>query len=315
VPNQLASIFYSGQFKQMRIKFIMVVFVSVFLSACSSSINEAVTSFQVQTPRPFGYVIGDEIKQRIIVDVRKGLTLQLSSIPSKGEVNRWLNLNNIAIDQSKTQQGIRYQIELTYQLFYAPLEVKMLELPGFTLQFSQFGKPIEKSVPSWSFTSAPLRELAIRKEAGKEYMRPDTPAPYLDASATLNRLIAGLLIAIMIAVYLAWLYGLLTFLPRYQIFKRPARQLAKLPDNDLAGKLSIMHKALNQLNGKPLFKHQLHDFYQRFPVYQQLHSELIWFFNYSNQHYFSELSPGNPTENAKITALCQQCLQIERGKR
>lgn len=301
-------------------KIIFVFFISWLLNSCSSSLNEAVTHFQVQTPRPFGYVIGDEIKQRIIVEVRKGLALQTSSIPGKGEINRWLNLNKTKIDKSNTPEGIRYQIELTYQLFYAPLEVKMLELPGFTLQFSQFGDSIEKTVPRWYFTSAPLRELAIRKEDGKEYMRADTPAPLLDNTPSFNRLILSLFIACLLAAYLGWLYGVFTFLPKYQIFKRPAQKLAKSAKNDLASMLNIMHKALNNLNGKPLFKHQLNDFYQRFPNYQQLHGELIWFFDYSNQHYFSAtlvstLPRGNADENDKIKMLCQHCLQIERGKR
>ncbi len=296
-------------------KTFFVFLIGLLLNNCSSSLNEPVTHFQVQTPRPFGYVIGDEIKQRIIVEARKGLALQTSSLPGKGEINRWLNLNKIKIDKSNTREGIRYQIDLTYQLFYAPLEVKMLELPRFTLQFRQFGNNIEKTVPRWHFTSAPLRELAIRKDEGKEYMRADTPAPLLDNQSSLNRLILSLFITCLLAAYLAWLYGILTFLPKYQIFKRPARQLVKLTGDDAASMLNIMHKALNNLNGKPLFKHQLSDFYQRFPNYQQLHSELVWFFNYSNQHYFSAVSRCNKTENNKIKALCQQCLQIERGKR
>ena len=322
----------------MWYKTIFVFFIGLVLNSCSSSLNDPVAHFQVQTPRPFGYVIGDEIKQRIIVEVRKGLALQYSSIPAKGEINRWLNLNKIKIDKSNIREGIRYQIDLTYQLFYAPLEVKMLELPGFTLQFRQFGNTIEKTVPRWHFTCAPLRELAIRKNDGKEYMRADTAAPLLGNRTSLDRLILSLFVGCLLAVYLAWLYGVFTFLPKYQIFKRPARQLAKSPENDLASMLNIMHKALNNLNGKPLFKHQLSDFYQRFPNYQQLHSELIWFFNYSNQHYFSvplvptflrgnadETQPqvryGFPRrsvgtrEKNKIKTLCQHCLQVERGKR
>jgi mxaA protein len=298
----------------MRFKIIFLLIVWL-LSSCSSSINEPITHFQVQTPRPFGYVIGDEIKQRIIIEARKGLALQYSSIPSKGAMNRWLNLNKIKVDKSNTRKGIRYQIDLTYQLFYAPLEVKMLELPNFTLQFRQFSNTVEKTVPRWYFTSAPLRELAIRKDDGKEYMRADTHAPLLDSDPSLNRLRVSLFMACLLAVYLAWLYGLLSFLPKYQIFKRPVRKLAKSSENDLASMLKIMHKALNSLNGKPLFKHQLNDFYQRFPNYQQLHSELIWFFNYSNQHYFSAPSRSSKNENNKIKVLCQHCLQIERGKR
>lgn len=294
---------------------VLLVFIGLLLSSCSSSISEPVTSFQVQTPRPFGYVIGDEIKQRIIIEVRKGLALQYSSLPSKGAINRWLNLNKIKVDKTKTGKGIRYQVELTYQLFYAPLEVKMLELSSFSLQFRQFGHTIEKKVPSWHFTTAPLRELAIRKDEGKEYMRADTAAPLLDNSIPYYRLMVSLLIAFILATYLAWLYGWLTFLPRYQIFKRPLRQLAKLSSDDLADMLNIMHKALNQLNGKPLFEHRLADFYQRYPNYQQMNNELIWFFNFSNQYFFSSDNMVNKNDSDKVKTLCQHCLQIERGKR
>ncbi len=299
----------------MRFNSLFIFFIGLLLSSCSGSISQPITHFQVQTPRPFGYVMGDEIKQRIIIGAREGLDLQASSIPSKGEVNRWLNLNKINIEKTKTQQGTHYQIDLTYQIFYAPLAVKMLELPGFTLQFRQFGNTIEKKVPSWHFTAAPLRELAIRKDDGKEYMRPDTPAPFLDNTRSLNRLIVSLLIALILAAYLAWLYGLLTFLPKYQIFKSPSRKLAKLSADDLTASLNIMHKALNQLNGKPLFQHQLADFYQRFPNYQPLHEKLTWFFNYSNQYFFSSARSDSKNESDKIKALCQHCLQIERGKR
>lgn len=277
--------------------------------------NEPVISFQVETPRPFGYVIGDEIKQRIIVEVRHGLDLQYSSIPSKGSVNRWLNLNKVKIKKSEGEKGRMYQIDLTYQLFYAPLEVKMLELPRFTLQFKQYGNIIEQVIPIWHFTAAPLRELAIRQKEGKEYMRPDINAPWLDNSVAKMRLFVFFLLASMTGLYLAWLYGLLSFLPKYQIFKKPSQQLSKLSTENVEVMLTIMHKALNKLNGKPLFKHRVADFYHRFPRYRQLNTELDWFFKRSNQHFFSAESTWNKSDAEKIISLCQHCLDIERGKR
>ncbi len=294
---------------------LFVIFICFILNSCSSTLSEPIISFQVQTPRPFGYVIGDEIKQRIVVDVRDGMALQYNSLPNKGKVNRWLNLNKIKIDKNKIHQGIHYQIDLTYQLFYAPLEVKMLKIPSFTLQFKQFGNTTKKQVPYWNFTTAPLRELAIRKDEGKEYMRPDSPAPLLDYTASYYRLLVSLLIAFIITFYLAWLYGCLSFLPKYQIFKRPAKRLSQLPNTDIENMLRVMHRALNQLNGKPLFQHQLADFYNHHPSYQQLNNELNWFFKYSNQYFFSTNAPVNKTDSNKIKELCQHCLEIERGKR
>ncbi len=294
---------------------VLILLVSVLLSACSSRLNEPISFFQVQTPRPFGYVIGDEIRQRVIIEVRQGLALQYSSIPNKGAINRWLNLHQVTVDKIKTNSGIRYQIDLVYQLFYAPLEVKMLEIPEFSLKFSQFGNSIEKKAPRWYFTMSPLRELAIRKVDGKEYMRADAPAPLLENRSAIIRLFICLLVAVILAVYLAWIYGLLTFLPKYQLFKRPARQLAKLSHHEFTKILNIMHGALNQLNGKPLFRHRMADFYQHFPEYQQLEDELSWFFTCSEQYFFCPDSSVNKHHADKIKALCRHCLQIERGKR
>ncbi len=287
----------------------------ILLSSCSSSLTEPVISFQVQNPRPFGYVIGDEVKQRILVEVRYGMDLQYSSLPSKGSINRWLNLNKVKIKKSKGKVGQVYQIDMTYQLFYAPLEVKMLEIPNFTLQFKQFGNNVEQTVPLWHFTAAPLRELAIRQKDGKEYMRPDINAPLLNSDAAITRLLFFLSMAIATGLYLAWLYGLLTFLPKYQIFKKPVRQMAKLSGENADHLFSLMHNALNKLNGKPLFNHRITDFYQRFPRYQQLNTELDWFFKQSNQHFFSADNTWSASDAEKIKTLCQHCLEIERGKR
>ncbi len=290
-------------------------FIVLLLNACSSSFHQPITFFQVQSPRPFGYVIGDEIKRRIIVEVRDGLALQYRSLPGKGEINRWLNLKKVAVNKIKTSRGTRYQIDLTYQLFYAPLEVKMLELPGFTLQFRQFGKMTDKQVPPWYFTAAPLRELAIRKQDGKEYMRPDTPAPFLDNTANQIRFAMFLCIAMLAAIYLAWVYGLLSFLPKYQVFKRPCRQLGKLSEREFASMLNMMHGALNQLNGKPLFQHRLTDFFQRFPDYQQLENEFRWFFECSNRYFFGSAKQVDKADVERIKIFCQHCLQVERGQR
>lgn len=287
----------------------------LLLSSCSSSLSTPIHSFQVLTPRPFGYVIGDEITQRISVEVRQGVELQYSSLPAKGSINRWLNLNKVKISKNKVSNGLHYQIDLTYQVFYAPITVKMLDIPSFTVQFRQFGHTVEKQVPAWHFTAAPLRELAIRKDNGIEYMRPDQAAPLIDNAAVKTRLMLFLSLASVMAAYLAWLYGCLSFLPKQQIFKNPTRQLAKLSDNEIEKMLGIFHRALNKLNGKPLFKHHSSAFYQQFPRYKQLQTELDWFFNFSNDYFFGSKTLADNHSADKILQLAKHCLDIERGRR
>jgi len=286
----------------------LLLALTLLLLGCSGSSNDPVSYFKVETPRPFGYVIGDEIPQRIIVETRPGIALQPGSLPAKGRINRWLNLNAVQV----TQSGQRYQIDLLYQVFYAPLEVKLLTLPGFNLQLSQGANTFSQAVPAWSFTVSPLRELSVRKDEHGEYMRPDQPPRLLDNSAARLGLISGLSVALLIVAYLGFLYGYFPQLARRTFFKKALGKLSRLSDKDLEQALTIVHQALNQLNQQPLFAAQLKSFYQQHPAYQPLNPQLQWFFAVSNRYFFGS-GKATAEDFQKITALCVQCRKIERG--
>jgi mxaA protein len=294
----------------MRVLFILIL----LLPGCSGPINTPVSYFNVETPRPFGYVIGDEIPQRIIIETRSGISLQTSSLPAKGQINRWLNLNQVTVKQS----GQRYQIDLRYQVFYAPPTVKALTLPGFTVQFNQGenkpeGKILSQSIPAWSFTLSPLRELVVRQTEQGEYLRPDSPPQLLANTQAWYGLSASLTVTVLTAAYLSFLYGFFSKLLRRTLFKQALRKLAGLSKTDMEQVLSIVHYALNALNGQPLFYNQLSDFYQRNPQYRQISAKLEWFFNYSNRYFFSAGMITVTPDLQQIKDLCEQCRKIERG--
>ena len=291
----------------MRIALILIF----SLLGCSGSIDEPVSYFNVETPRPFGYVNGDEIPQRIIIETRSGITLQTGSLPAKGQINRWLNLNQVTVKQS----GQRYQIDLLYQVFYAPLEVKALTLPGFTVQLSQGEKTVGKSIPAWTFTLSPLRELVVRQTEQGEYMRPDSPPSLLANDRAGYGLAAGLSVAALIAAYLGYLYACFPGLSRRTVFKLALRNLAGLSKADMEQALTIVHQALNNLNGQPLFANRLSDFYRHNPQYRQISSQLAWFFNYSNRYFFSDGMIAVTQDLQQLKDFCEHCRKIERGSR
>jgi mxaA protein len=291
----------------MRIVLIMVL----SLLGCSGSIDQPVSYFKVETPRPFGYVNGDEIPQRIVIETRSGISLQPGSLPAKGQINRWLNLNQVTVKQS----GQRYQIDLLYQVFYAPLEVKALTLPGFTVQLSQGEKSISQNVPAWTFTLSPLRELIARQSEQGEYMRPDSPPPLLTNTQALYGLSVSLSATVLIAVYLGYLYGCYPNMLRRTVFKRALHKLAGLSEADMEQALTVVHNALNSLNGRPLFANRLSDFYRRNPQYLQINSQLAWFFTYSNRYFFSDGMIVVAQDWQQLKDLCEQCRKIERGSR
>jgi len=291
----------------MRVLLIM----ALSLLGCSGSIDEPVSYFNVETPRPFGYVNGDEIPQRIVIETRSGISLQTGSLPAKGQINRWLNLNQVTVKQS----GQRYQIDLLYQVFYAPLEVKSLTLPGFTVQLSQGEKSIGQNVPAWTFTLSPLRELVARQSEQGEYLRPDVPPPLLANTQALYGLSVSLCVTVLIAAYLGYLYGCFPNRLRRTVFKRALRKLEGLSKADMEQALTLVHHTLNSLNGQPLFAKRLSDFYRRNPEYLQINSQLAWFFTYSNRYFFSDGMVVVGQDLQQLKDLCEHCRKIERGSR
>jgi mxaA protein len=289
------------------------ILLSLSLLGCSD--QQAVSDVELLTPRPFGYVIGDEIRHRLLLETRNGIKLQAGSLPRQGALNRWLNLNQIKVEESRAGSGFRYTIDLTYQVFYAPNEVKMLTIPGFELTLGQGDKTAEQAVPAWNFTLSPLRELAVRKDGSGEYKRPDAMPPMLPAGGPVFGLIIAGLGALSSATGLAFLYGYLPGMPRRSIFKRASRKLARLSGQELEQGLAVFHDALNALNRQPLFKHKLAGFYRQHPQYRSVGEQLEWFFNCSNSYFFAGVIESGPETLDKLRKLCADCREIERGSR
>lgn len=283
------------------------------VSGCASLLPPPISHFELQTPRPFGYLIGDEIRHRVVLQTRKDLVLNPNSVPGKGALNRWLNLNDVNIQTD--QDSGETVIDLTYQVFYAPNEVKMLSIPGFSLQFSQAGKAVEQTVPAWPFTLSPIKELAIRKdEAGHQYMRPDALPPFLSSQTQRLGFYAALGMALLSGAYLAYLYGLLPSWPKRRIFKRALSQIGRLSQNQAEQGLAAMHHAFNRVNGQPLFKHKLAAFYQTHSEYRGAAEQIGWFFDLSNRALFGGQTVGEKDWD-KLKELCRLCREIECGRR
>ncbi|WP_347986732.1 nonribosomal peptide synthetase MxaA [Methylomonas sp. AM2-LC] len=292
----------------------LMVMICSLLTGCSGLLQAPISHFELQTPRPFGYLIGDEIKHRVILETRQDLSLNFNSVPAQGEVNRWLHLNKVTV--SRQNEGRETVIDLSYQVFYAPAEVKMLTIPGYILQFNQAGKIVEQQIPEWHFTLSPLKELAVRKDNdGYQYMRPDAPPRYLATQSLWMGVYISLVCGCSTAVYLAYLYGYLPILSRQRIFKRACRQLANLSEREMGRSLAVVHHALNTLNGQPLFPHQLKEFYQRHPEYLSIKPKIDWFFNLSNQVLFAGWQKFDAGEWLELKDLCRLCREIERGSR
>ena len=295
-------------------KRVISLLIFLCLSSCNDTKNNVITDFEHLTPRPFGYLIGDEIKHRIIIETTDNAKLNQANLPTQGILNRWLNLNQIHITEKPITSGFHYEIELIYQVFYAPQAAKMLTIPSVTLTFNQAENALEKIIPAWQFTISPLREIQMRKDEHGEYMRPNASAPFLSSPHAIEKLLISLASFVVSATLLAYFYGYIS-LPRRRIFKQTYRKLTTLKDNEIEQGFALMHNALNTLNGKPLFYSHTPEFYEKHPQYQTAKKLLDDFFQISTLYFFAG-QPVNPKETLQlIKKSCELCAAIERGQR
>lgn len=281
-------------------------------AACAGGPSRPVEAFNLETPRPFGYQIGDTVPMRILVQTRPGVQLQSASLPKPGPLNRWLNLRRIELVEAGADA---YRIDLEYQVFYAPLEVKALTIPGFALRFSQYGQTVEESVPPWQFTLAPLRELIARQDVDGEYLRPDQPPALLSTAGVRTNLVLALMAAAVLGLKLARQYGYLPWFARRSPFKTAEKRLRRLAPAELGAGLAALHSAFNATYGAPVFGHRLPDFLRAHPEFGQIQSELVWFFDYSNRFFFAGQPDLAGADCERLQKLCGWCRAIERGSR
>jgi mxaA protein len=287
----------------------------LLLLALSSLPAAAAPSLTVhlETPRPYGYLIGDTIALAVTVETPSGLKLDEAALPRPGAVNRWLELRRV---EAKPQAGGGYRLSLEYQTFHAPLTVKTLTIPGFRVNFAG-GTTAE--VPPWSFSAAPIKDLAVLSGEGQQPLRPDAPPPLLPLAASRAATLAAAGLALLALAWLAYLRGLLPYWSKgrhYAAALRTLRRLARQPQDEAARRLAFtaVHRAFNQTLGQPLFAEQLDDFFLAQAHYVPLREDIEAFFAASYVLFFGSGAPPTSYPLERLAALCRQCLQIERAR-
>ncbi|MDQ3773515.1 MAG: nonribosomal peptide synthetase MxaA [Pseudomonadota bacterium] len=298
--------------------------IACIFTACFPSLAPGAQSpierFDFLTPRPFGYLIGDVIRHEIQLDVKKPYALQKGSIPTAGNLDYWLELRNVAVEEIEQQAANRYRILLTYQIFYAPVGMKALSIPAFRLVLSGPDQ-LDVPIPAWEFTMSPLRELAVRTEGGREYVRPDARPQPIDARGHGIRLILFAAAAAATLLYTLWRYGQWPG-RRRKPFARAGRELRRLRRGamDLTAykqALQAIHRAFNETAGAPMFPGDLQKFIQQRPAFLPLMQEIEAFFERSRHLFFSE-GLGEGMEGDAWRALerfCRRCRECEQASR
>ncbi|GJD79702.1 hypothetical protein GCM10007886_09390 [Methylobacterium gregans] len=248
---------------------------------------------EVRVPRTFGYFLGDLVEATIVIEAEPGFVLQASSLPQPGPVTYWLDLRRV----EARQEGTRHILRLTYQTFYAAIDARSLDVPGFPLVLSSGtdhgATTAPVAVPSWSLGLSPLREVQPARRADPaEYLRPDGLGPRLDPVPARNAALALGAAALLALVSLARDRAWWPFRPRpARAFADAARRLAALgrgPESEQGYRegLLALHRGLDAKAGYRLLADDLDAFLARHPAYRPQRDGLARFFAASRLAFF-----------------------------
>lgn len=278
-------------------------------------------SVEIRTERSFGYFVGDLVKA--IVDIRGPASAELvhASLPNPIPLTVSLDLRDVSVEEFKDDGGRLWRIRLTYQNFYAALDVRNIEVPAFTIRFQRAGEQTQVIAPAWRFGVAPLREIAPeQKERGEDYLRPDPAPAFIDdeASLWLTLLFAALTFALAIGI--AWDRGWPPFHRRAtREFSILARRLEALARRDQSAEgLRVaareLHRAFNAVGGKSLLRPDLDDFFRRHAEFASLRPATEGFFQASERLFFNPDKGSNPFTMMELVSFVRALAAQERAR-
>lgn len=293
--------------------------VAGLLAACLPSPAEAqIGAVTVRSPRPFGLFIGDRFDATVEIEAAEGFAPQAASLPKPGPLTYWLDLTRVAVAPGPVRDGYRlWRLSLTYQTFYAALDVRRLDVPAFAVTFASEGPRATTSataeIPAWPIGVSPLREVQPPPVADPvEYLRPESPAPRRDPA--LSRTLAwgfaalGLVGLVALARDRAWWPFRRRQARAFAAAFRQVRRLAARRDAESAYReaLLALHRGLDRTHGRRVMGEDLGDFLARHPAYDALAQPLERFFRASGDAFFgrdpSAAARGYPFPDLVATA-------------
>lgn len=293
--------------------------------AVSASTASADDSLQAETrdPRAYGYRVGDIAHREITVRAPAGLQLDPDSLPRAGVPGQAIELRTLTWRRDAGSPGSRYELSLDYQVFVSPPEVKTLEMPPLRLRFTGGGKaPQDLRIEAWPITVSPLMPVEASARQGLGEMQPDVPPPQVDTMAATRRLLACVVLAAVLALYLASVYiGLPWWSRRHRPFDQAWQQVKALPDATDGGSADAaryrdacraVHTALNRVAGEVLFAGGIEGFVSRHPAFGAVRDDLVDFFDRSRRAFFAD-DVGTAADRNAVRALCRRCRDIGRG--
>jgi mxaA protein len=249
----------------------------------------------VEQPRPFGYVVGDIVEQRVL------LQADPTALPRAGRVGVWFDRRMPSISQDA--QGRRWLV-VDYQLINAPQGLTTVNLPAWELA-TKSGQTL--SIPQWPLSVGPLTGRTVIAQGGLQALRADRPAPIVPTEPIARQIeIWTGAFALTLLIWIAWLAWRNWRDARDRPFARAAREMRGVGD-DAPQAWQALHRAFDRTAGRVVQTATLVSLFERARYLEPLRPRIEEFFRCSADYFF-----GSGASSLSVHALCNDLRRVER---
>lgn len=293
---------------------------TVVLLVCLLGVaGAAVRSIQVSKPRTFGYMIGDVFQQRIQIELDDPWTLDTESLPANGRIGIWLERRITRYEQRRIAKGIRYQLELQYQIFNVGNKTVDIFTPRLELRSVNAEKQIPVFIQATGVSVAPVTTNDSHQVLNYLELQPPVKPPLINTAIACTLLAAGCAGLLFSLTVFGYIFGKLPGVRRTQgPFARALGRLGALqktcPDAETYRRaLRHVHQAFNETAGRVVMADDLEQFFFEQPRHAALHEPIERLFHHSRRVFFESDGAALASDFSNIVELCRQCRDIERG--
>ncbi len=244
------------------------------------------TTAVVEQPRPFGYVVGDVLTQRVLLD------FELDELPRNERLTVWFERRQSRIETDA--QGRRW-LAVSYQIVNAPQSLTTITLPAWELDS-------RLRVPEWPLSVAPLTQ----REAEP---RPDRVAPVIATEPLARQMLLWLGASfVTLASWLAWWLHRNRRASANLPFARALRELRALDESEPRA-WQALHRAFDATAGRVVQRETLSALFLRAPYLASRRADIERFFAQSGERFFGNRSGSDPVS---VRTLCLTLRQLEK---
>jgi len=278
---------------------LLIVFAACATSAIAA--QQRVLQTIVVQPRPFGYVIGDVLTQRVLLTTPSE-EFEPTTLPPLQRVNIWFERRATGIETAS--DGRRWLV-VDYQLMNSPQALATVTLPAWKIEDKAHGTQL--AIPAASISAAPL--ISNASTGTDVELRPDREVSSIDtSSARASVLLWSIALAVTLLAWLGWLQWRNWRDSHNRPFARALHELRRM-DETAPEAWQAVHRAFDQTAGRVLQIDTLPTLFERAPHLKPQRADIERFFAQSNERFFGTGSPSDPLS---VRALCQELRRIER---